>query len=353
LDYHRWVNDGQSVYASGTGRDSIPRIFQSTDYGDSWSVLRTLPFSAKYTVASFVVRGDSILLQMSSVDDNPLLFSIDLGRSWINSNMQAKYASVAFGNSIFAVLFKGTAKNFLFSSDFFSGWQQRSTYEFSPLGASMQSVYVSNDRLFVSYQVGPFYYIKYRTIEDSVWKISEGLDSLRLSTPSCQDNNTLFTTSFDPRYNSIGLGNSKLFYSRDNGSNWEQLGDSVTYSTDVFIGSEYIYLTSLYELWRMPKSVLPPLKAPEQNRTSSLLINCFPNPATTVTRVSYSLPQHRNIVIQAFDVMGRHVANIESQTQDAGPYETVWDTRTLPPGSYIIRINAGSESASTIVEIVR
>jgi hypothetical protein len=51
--------------------------------------------------------------------------------------------------------------------------------------------------------------------------------------------------------------------------------------------------------------------------------------------------------------MGREVARIASGTQDAGTYDAVWDTKQFPAGSYIIRLNAGGESAAKVVEVVR
>jgi len=90
-----------------------------------------------------------------------------------------------------------------------------------------------------------------------------------------------------------------------------------------------------------------------RNLANSLSLTCFPNPATTSTRISYSLPNHSDILLQAFDVMGREVARIASGARDAGAYEAVWDTKELPTGSYIIRLTANGASAARVVEVVR
>ena len=56
--------------------------------------------------------------------------------------------------------------------------------------------------------------------------------------------------------------------------------------------------------------------------TNSILI---PNPATLVTRVSFSLSKPQQVSIQIFDMMGRRVKNLAEVKMEAGAHQLVWD----------------------------
>ena len=150
-----------------------------------------------------------------------------------------------------------------------------------------------------------------------------------------------------------GIGRNALFYSIDSGKNWQQLNDYYTDAADLFIGSEYLFISGLNALWRMPKSAIPAKVTQSKNISSISITDCFPNPATSSTRMTYSLPIHSDVQLEAFDVMGRKIATLASGARDAGANEVVWDTKLLPTGSYIIRLNVNGESVSKVVEVVR
>lgn len=51
----------------------------------------------------------------------------------------------------------------------------------------------------------------------------------------------------------------------------------------------------------------------------------YPNPFNQSTRISFSLPQKEDVVLQVFDANGRLVKNLVNHSCDAGSHEVYWD----------------------------
>jgi subtilisin family serine protease len=70
-----------------------------------------------------------------------------------------------------------------------------------------------------------------------------------------------------------------------------------------------------------------------------------PNPFNPVTTIAYDLPQSVNVRLVIYDVQGREVVELVSETQPAGRHEIVWDGRnasneTVASGVYFYRLVA-------------
>lgn len=73
-----------------------------------------------------------------------------------------------------------------------------------------------------------------------------------------------------------------------------------------------------------------------------------PNPFNPRTAVLFALAEPRTVVVEVFDVRGRHVATLANGEFPAGEHEVAWDGRgpdgsPAPSGQYIFRIEAGEE----------
>lgn len=108
------------------------------------------------------------------------------------------------------------------------------------------------------------------------------------------------------------------------------------------------------EYWLNTNEVFTPATSEVKNNNySPLSIFCFPNPITTETHITYSLPKRSDVQLRAFDMTGKLAATIASETDDSGSHEVLWDTRSLPTGSYVIELSACGETVSKIIEIVK
>jgi hypothetical protein len=329
---HKWVIDQNQIYASGIQEDSLPCIFRTKDRGVTWDILSK--FNSKDSIRKFFVQRDTLVV----IRQKDFLISIDRGKSWIVHSFPEinNGLDIAYGNGMF-IITKESYDNILTCTDLGNSWQTESYFGISP--------FVFGARLFFfNYYHDHNLYFKKRN--EKQWISCSGLSN---DYPIF-----LHTTEGSVMY---AFGNfegyREVYASFDSGSTWQQLGNYVTNSTDVFSGSEYIFLAGPNELWRMPKSVLNTLKAPEPKNISTLSISCTPNPASASTRISYSLPTRSDVLLQAFDLMGREMQRITNGAQDAGVHDVVWDTQALPSGSYIIRLSANGESTVRVVEVVK
>ncbi len=66
----------------------------------------------------------------------------------------------------------------------------------------------------------------------------------------------------------------------------------------------------------------------------------FPNPFTQSTTIRYSLPQSMQVRLAVFDILGREVAVLVQERQDAGIYSVEFDAGVLPAGVYLARLEA-------------
>jgi hypothetical protein len=76
-----------------------------------------------------------------------------------------------------------------------------------------------------------------------------------------------------------------------------------------------------------------------------------PNPFTDRTMIRYHLGERSRVTIAMHNVLGQRVATLLDRVQDQGPHVTTWDGRdsggrSLAPGVYYCRLQAGSASAT-------
>ena len=71
---------------------------------------------------------------------------------------------------------------------------------------------------------------------------------------------------------------------------------------------------------------------------SSLLINNFPNPFNSTTRITYTLPVGTKVSFEIYDVLGRKVKYLDKGYQEADTYSITFDGSGLASGVYICRM---------------
>ena len=68
----------------------------------------------------------------------------------------------------------------------------------------------------------------------------------------------------------------------------------------------------------------------------------YPNPFNPATTLKYSLANPAYVKLVVYDLLGRQVASLVNEKQNAGEYTVRFDARTLASGMYFYRIEAGS-----------
>jgi len=72
------------------------------------------------------------------------------------------------------------------------------------------------------------------------------------------------------------------------------------------------------------------------------LFQNYPNPFNPTTTIAFNLPQHSNIKLLLYDVLGKVVKEIASGDFDAGSHEVRLDASGLAGGIYFYKLEAGS-----------
>ncbi len=83
----------------------------------------------------------------------------------------------------------------------------------------------------------------------------------------------------------------------------------------------------------------------------------YPNPFQSVTSIQYGLPSDEHVTLDVFDVVGRRVAVLVDEVQEAGYHKAVWSRRGSPSGLasgvYVYRLRAGSFVATERMVVMR
>jgi hypothetical protein len=83
----------------------------------------------------------------------------------------------------------------------------------------------------------------------------------------------------------------------------------------------------------------------------------YPNPfgAQDGSRaiLRYAVPEAGPVRLRVFDTLGREVARLRDETVGAGTHEAVWNAAGLPPGVYVVQLEAGGTTQTQLVTYSR
>jgi hypothetical protein len=68
----------------------------------------------------------------------------------------------------------------------------------------------------------------------------------------------------------------------------------------------------------------------------------YPNPFNSSTQINYALPQAAQVKIEIYDILGRRVAVIVDEDQQAGYHQVDWNAAGKSSGLYFYKIQAGN-----------
>ena len=86
---------------------------------------------------------------------------------------------------------------------------------------------------------------------------------------------------------------------------------------------------------------------------SILQLAVFPNPTTSSTSISFSLPQSETVSLKIFDMNGRLINAVAEKVFAAGEHQLKWDATNVRAGIYILKMQAGNYAETKKVIVVR
>ena len=89
------------------------------------------------------------------------------------------------------------------------------------------------------------------------------------------------------------------------------------------------------------------------NNDIVLSLNVFPTPATTNTKINYTLAKTSNVSIDLVNILGDKVNTISDGMQSPGKHEYRINTESLSEGVYFVKINAGETTQTAKFIVIR
>ncbi|MDP8207052.1 MAG: T9SS type A sorting domain-containing protein [Candidatus Electryonea clarkiae] len=153
----------------------------------------------------------------------------------------------------------------------------------------------------------------------------------------------------------IGYVNSSTFQYTDTGFGYSAGGNYVYYKVKARDVTPYLY--SNYSKTVTTRGYMAAKAAPQQEQPDLPDVismgNAYPNPFNPTTTMQIGIPEASRVTIIVYDIMGREVTSLINKDYEAGLHEIVFDAGNLPSGSYIVRMESGSFSATQRVMLLK
>lgn len=79
----------------------------------------------------------------------------------------------------------------------------------------------------------------------------------------------------------------------------------------------------------------------------------YPNPFNPTTQINFSLPEHSNVELSIYNMLGEKVATLLNENLQAGNYSTNWNAENISSGNYIYRISSGNYVESKMMTLLK
>jgi len=86
---------------------------------------------------------------------------------------------------------------------------------------------------------------------------------------------------------------------------------------------------------------------------SDVSVMAYPNPFNARTTISYTLSEQAEVTLEIYDILGRRVETLVSQTQPAGLYQTTWNAGNVSSGAYFYRLSAGDYTRTEKIVLLK
>ena len=115
-------------------------------------------------------------------------------------------------------------------------------------------------------------------------------------------------------------------------------------------GTIYIDDYQIVQYDREPTSATDPVAdLPQQYK----LEQNYPNPFNPTTLIGYELPARSEVRLEVFDMLGRRVAVLVDGVVDAGSHQVSFDAAQLSSGVYIYKLQAGSQTITRKMTLLK
>jgi hypothetical protein len=79
----------------------------------------------------------------------------------------------------------------------------------------------------------------------------------------------------------------------------------------------------------------------------------YPNPFNPVTNIKYSVAEFGRITLKVYDLLGKEVASLVNEEKHPGSYSVIFNASNLASGIYFYRLQAGGQSLSKKLLLIK
>jgi hypothetical protein len=121
-------------------------------------------------------------------------------------------------------------------------------------------------------------------------------------------------------------------------------------------------VTNNGEILRYNRTVTTGVRVEEKKVAPSefVLLQNYPNPFNPTTEIRYQIPEVRGkqsevsrVTLRVFDILGREVATLVDEVQEAGFKSVQWNASGVASGVYFYRLQAGGFAETRKLVVLR
>jgi len=326
------------VLLAGTGYEGV---FRSTDGGSSW------------TRSSGGLPENDIVLSLAGSGEHfivgtglGIFYSTDIGETWLPSNVSdATVTDIAAEEGYaYAIVHSGifTSTGIYRSTDDGINWTLVTESGTTTLvGLTATGPYV----LTGSFSPGGFRSTDY------------GVSWLGYSIPNADGVYSLFSLD-ETIYAGAGLQSQGVYKSTDFGVSFSPFNAGLEPFTSVealAANDEFLFAgTNDRAVWTYPLEGTSGVGSEESSVPDEFRLEPnYPNPFNATTLITFHVPTRSFVTIRVFDLLGRLVKTVVSETFEQGIYHCQLVVPDLSSGVYVCHLQAGSRSASMKMILLR
>lgn len=107
-------------------------------------------------------------------------------------------------------------------------------------------------------------------------------------------------------------------------------------------------------VWKFHTAVGTAVERPDDEvPVNHFLVQNYPNPFNPETTIAFDMPRSGNVVLKVYDLMGRDVATLVSDTLPAGRHEVLWNATGHASGVYVYRLQCEGYAAVRAMVVMR
>ena len=291
--HHICMFDALNGRAVGDPMDNSWTVLETTDGGDTWSMLDSCPSAAEgdcgyyCSVSWYSTEGGWLGTNTSKAYHTP-----DRGASWFNQPIPelVRVRSIAFEpEGVVGVACSGSDEHMARTTDSGAAWEN-----------------------ITPPQEGIIYYMHHA--DNGFWTL---IDESVYSSDNDGDDWDHETTA------TADLRDISFHGSNENRTGWAVGNGGVI----MRYGTETTAVKSYGEENIRPESMM--------------LYQNYPNPFNPTTTIQFQLKEAGFVELKIFDLRGKEIETLMKESKDKGVYNCVWDAKDLPSGIYLYRLKVG------------